>query len=198
MHLLDLLDDEEQARLVLDSGCGTGISTSGLADRHAECVVVGVDRSAARLRRGGVRTWPLRHGNRIWVRAELSSFWRLAAAHGWRLRRHYLLYPNPWPKPAHLQRRWHAHPVFPAMLGLGGVLEMRCNWRIFADEFAGALEIATGCRVFPERMAVACPASPFEAKYHASGQELYRVRIDLDKKSPGCPGLKNATEVHSS
>jgi tRNA G46 methylase TrmB len=176
--MLELLERDELNRLVLDSGCGTGVSTSRLGRMHPECVVIGVDRSAARLRRGCGRDWPKRRGNRLWIRGELSTFWRLAAASGWRLRRHYLLYPNPWPKPAHLMRRWHAHPAFPVMLALGGCLELRSNWRVYAAEFARAAEIATGRSADVETPSVDAPLSPFEAKYHASGHELYRVRIE--------------------
>ena len=32
---------------------------------------------------------------------------------------HYLLYPNPWPKAKHLQRRVHGHGSFPLLLQLG-------------------------------------------------------------------------------
>ena len=49
------------------------------------------------------------------------------------------LYPNPWPKKKHLGRRWHGAPVFPALVKLGGELEMRSNWQTYLDEFALAL-----------------------------------------------------------
>ena len=59
--------------------------------------------------------------NAVLIRADLVDFWRLLADNGVRLARHYNLYPNPWPKIGHLARRWHGHPVFPALLELGGV-----------------------------------------------------------------------------
>ena len=123
---------------MLDSGCGTGASTRALARAHPDCLVIGVDKSVARLGRTGASAFPHREGNAVWLRAELSSFWRLALQAGWALERHYLLYPNPWPKPGQLQRRWHGHPVFPELLRLGGRLELRCNWEIYALEFAAA------------------------------------------------------------
>jgi hypothetical protein len=49
----------------------------------------------------------------VFVRADLVDYWRLLAEAGIGLARHYILYPNPWPKIGHLARRWHAHPVFP-------------------------------------------------------------------------------------
>jgi tRNA G46 methylase TrmB len=174
---LQRLLDGERRPLVLDSGCGTGASTRRLALRHPDCLVVGVDRSAARLARLGAPAFPHREDNACWLRAELATFWRLALDAGWRLHRHYLLYPNPWPKPGQLQRRWHAHPVFPVLLGLGGRLEMRTNWSIYAAEFAQAAAWYTGRAVAPRGLAAGEPLSPFERKYRASGHPLYSVVI---------------------
>lgn len=51
------------------------------------------------------------------------------------------------PKIGHLSRRWHGHPVFPAMLELGGVLECRSNWKIYVlNEFCFAVERLTAVR----------------------------------------------------
>jgi len=163
--------------LVLDSGCGTGVSTERLARRFPDHLVIGVDKSADRLRRGGHADLPRREGNAVWLRAELTTFWRLALQAGWRLDRHYLLYPNPWPKPAQLQRRWHAHPVFPALLALGGVLEMRCNWQVYAEEFAFAVNRVLGTQVRPAPLDDADDLSPYEYKYRASGHRLYSVSV---------------------
>lgn len=192
----ELLRADELSRLVLDSGCGTGAGTATLAARHPDAVVIGVDRSAARLARSGAAgpgprrgEWPGREGNRLLVRAELATFWRLAAAAGWRLQAHYLLYPNPWPKSGQLTRRWHAHPAFPYLLALGGRLVMRCNWEVYAREFATALATATdrpaAARVLeqPEQL------TPFERKYAASGHTLFEVTVDLDACADRCSGL---------
>jgi len=118
--------------------------------------------------------------NALLIRADLADFWRLARQAGWRLDAHFLLYPNPWPKPGHLQRRWHAHPVFPDLLRLGGRLELRSNFRLYLDEFQTALRLV-GVQVGevvsfrPE-----FPISPFEAKYSASGHELFRLTVHLE------------------
>jgi len=167
-------------RLVLDSGCGTGESTRLLARLMPECLVVGVDKSVSRLGKTGAESLPHRENNAIWLRADLTTFWRLALGAGWRLHRHYLLYPNPWPKPGDIQRRWHAHPVFPAMLQLGGRLEMRCNWEIYALEFALAVNRALGTHLEPARLTESPPISPFERKYRNSGHPLYSVSVSCD------------------
>ena len=173
---------DPEKKIILDSGCGTGESTRQIARYHPDCLVIGVDKSKARL-----KTLPgshfshngilYREGNTIWLRAELASFWRLALRAGWRLHRHYLLYPNPWPKPGQVLRRWHAHPVFPTLLQLGGRLELRCNWEIYAREFAAAVEMA-GCRDVQLTEGVdSCITTPFESKYRNSGQTLYCVVV---------------------
>ena len=161
--------------LVLDAGCGTGQSTLLLARMLPDCLVIGVDKSEARLARGGAVQPVQRDANAIRLRAELETFWRLARARGWRLHRHYLLYPNPWPKPGQLQRRWHAHPVFPDLLALGGRLEMRCNWEPYAREFAFAVNDFCGTGRAPEPVGKGPPLSPFERKYRNSGLPLYSV-----------------------
>lgn len=173
--------DPEQ-KIVLDSGCGTGVGTRRIAQRYPDCLVIGVDKSEARLRKlpGGhfpSHKFIYREGNTIWLRAELTSFWRLALQAGWRLHRHYLLYANPWPKPGQVSRRWHAHPVFPTLLQLGGRLEMRCNWEIYAREFAAAARLA-GCRNVRLIKGVNSDiTTPFETKYRNSGQPLYSVVV---------------------
>lgn len=174
--------------LVLDAGCGVGLSTRRLAVRFPDHAVIGVDRSESRLSR--------EHGplpdNALLVRADLVDFWRLALAAGWRPARHYMLYPNPYPKASHLKMRWQGHPVFPVILALGGRLELRSNWRLYVEEFALATTQATGR---PAEMEPHAPAgdflTPFEQKYHASGQALWRLVVTL----PHAPELVPGTVV---
>ena len=133
-----------ETEFILDSGCGTGKSTQRLASLYPQHLVIGVDQSHTRLAKSGVNSGFLCTENCILLRAELSTFWRLLLDDGYSPERHFLFYPNPWPKPGHLLRRWHGHPVFPKLLSLGGEIEMRCNWEIYALEFAQAIKIATG------------------------------------------------------
>jgi hypothetical protein len=125
--------------------------------------------------------------NLVIVRAEVAAFWRLARAAGWRLWRHFLLYPNPWPKPEHLMRRWHGHPAFADLLALGGEIRLRTNWRVYAEEFALALNVAGHQATLMHVDATAPPMSPFEAKYLASAQVLIELRAALESVERGLP-----------
>ena len=176
------------APLILDAGCGVGHSTIQLARAHPDHWVIGVDQSADRLARRKPYPDALMPTNMVFVRADLVDFWRLLDEAGLRLARHYLLYPNPWPKIGHLghvTRRWPAHPVFPFVVRLGGVLECRTNWRVYAEEFAFALGRLLGATVPWESFEAPAPLTPFERKYRDSGQLLYRVVTDLDASPSG-------------
>jgi tRNA (guanine-N7-)-methyltransferase len=137
--------------------------------------VVGVDQSSDRIGRDKTLLARRIPDNLIWVRADLVDFWRLLAEQGIRLARHCLFYPNPWPKAHHLMRRWHAHPVFPVFAALGGVIECRTNWAVYAEEWSFALGRLAGHAPRVEIFVPKSPITPFERKYHASGHVLYRI-----------------------
>ena len=165
------------APLILDSCCGVGESSIALARAFPEHYVIGVDQSESRLSRnaGGTDLPP----NVDLVRADLVDYWRLLNDAGIRLDRHYLLYPNPWPKIGHLARRWHGHPVFPALLALGGVLECRSNWPIYIAELSFAVQRMTGRAALGEVYVPDEALTPFERKYLNSGHALFRCVVDL-------------------
>ncbi len=173
---------DRQRPLLLDAGCGVGWSTLALARAYPEHFVMGVDQSSDRIERGKPGEVP---PNAVFVRADLIDFWRLLLADGIRLDRHFLLYPNPWPKIGHLARRWHGHAVFPDMLALGGTLELRTNWRIYADEFAWAVARVSGRNAPVSTFETETPLTPFERKYRDSGQTLWRYVVDLNTQSAG-------------
>lgn len=161
--------------LILDSGCGTALSTRHIAEAFPDHLVIGVDRSFTRLNKEYNADLP---ANALLVQADLVDFWRLVKNAGWKITRHYLLFPNPYPKSVHLKRRWHAHPVFPELLALGGILELRTNWSLYAEEFVCALEMyghqAEVATYQPE-----VTWTLFEKKYAEDGQALYRCQVDL-------------------
>jgi len=155
--------------LVLDSFCGTGHSTALLAQRHPGHLVVGIDKSARRLAKHvrGVGD------NYLLLRADCEAIWELLVRDGLHADFHYLLYPNPWPKASHLQRRIHGHASFPLLLRLGGALELRSNWQLYVEEFGCALHLA-GQRGRVFRLSDNGPAlSLFEKKYRQSAHDLW-------------------------
>jgi tRNA (guanine-N7-)-methyltransferase len=167
------------APLIIDAGCGVGLSTCKLAQRHPDSFVIGIDQSADRLARE-LRWQGEMPGNHLLVRADLVDFWRLMLDAGIHPARHYLLYPNPWPKKSQLARRWHGHPVFPALLALKGQIECRSNWKIYIEEFAFAAAQITGIPVHCESLPPEPDAlTPFEEKYRASGHPLWRCQLTL-------------------
>jgi len=175
------LQDEDRP-LILDSGCGVGESTRHLAEAYPDAWVVGVDKSEHRLAKQGVDGLLQEH-HCFFVRANLVDFWRLALQACWSLERHYLLYPNPWPKSEHLKRRWHGHAVFPSLLALGGSLELRSNWRIYVQEFEFALThyhqtTLVNWQFKPEKIMTA-----FERKYLDRSEPLFQLCAQLDGKA---------------
>lgn len=162
--------------LVIDSGCGRGDSSYILAQRWPDAHILGIDKSANRLGRDVERP---SNDRVLLLRADLIDFFLLSATAHWRLDAHAIFYPNPWPKSEHLGRRWQAHPIFPLMLQLGGKLELRSNWRIYAEEFKIALSeygISAQIQALPD----ADPVSLHERKYKESGHDLVVLTADLD------------------
>ena len=104
-------------KIILDSGCGRGMSSIILANNNPTTPVIGVDRSYVRL--SSNKKFKLQEGlideneydelpkNLILLRADLVDFWMLISKQSnWKITEHYILYPNPYPKAKHLMRRW--------------------------------------------------------------------------------------------
>ncbi len=171
--------------LIIDSCCGTGDSTRHLANAFPSSLVLGVDKSAHRLarhRRG-------KQGDYVMLRADVNDFWRLAVDAGWRPVRHYLLYPNPYPKASQIRKRWYASPALPALLGLGGILTVRANWKLYVEEFAHALGVA-GFTATMQELAAESPITGFESKYLERGNALFEMVCDLEIVSGGLDKLR--------
>ena len=185
------------SEVILDSGCGTGESTFNIALAHPGILVIGLDKSAARLAKNGAGLNKGLNGaapqNAFLVRAELLDFWRLALekvkAGQWHIPYHALYYPNPWPKQSEATRRFHLHPIFPTLLQLGDVIELRTNWEIYAREFAEAARVldsilslrsrmTTGTTINSEAFQPEQPITAFERKYKEARQQLWRVTIN--------------------
>ncbi|WDD98236.1 tRNA (guanine(46)-N(7))-methyltransferase TrmB [Thalassomonas actiniarum] len=160
--------------VILDSCCGVGQSTRILAKNNPEALVIGVDKSAHRIERNVEDIWQA--DNYHLIRADLNDFYRLVTKAQWQVAKHYILYPNPWPKAKHVQRRWHGTAVFPDIINIGEQIILRSNWRLYLEEFLFAAEIAGKSGDISE-VTDAEPLTPFEAKYRASGQQCWQLTI---------------------
>ena len=168
--------------VILDACCGVGQSTRILAKQNPQALVIGVDKSDHRINRN-VEGFDVDDGftadNYHLVRADLNDFYRLVKASHWPISKHYILYPNPWPKSKHLQRRWHGSAVFPQMTSIGTQIILRSNWYIYLAEFqqAAALVNLHGEMTVVPVVDAAAAITPFEAKFQASGQECWQLTL---------------------
>jgi tRNA (guanine-N7-)-methyltransferase len=174
-HQANEIIKDSNLPIILDSGCGTGESSFILSEQNQDALIIGIDKSEKRLDNFIKNGTTYHKGNLILIRADVIDIWRMIKQSNWHIKKHYLLYPNPWPKKDQLKRRWHGHPVFPEMLGLCNQVELRTNWKIYAEEFLVALELVSDKAVSMDTIEANNFISPFEKKYFESGHELYRV-----------------------
>ncbi len=170
---LDWWHSQAAGPRILDSFCGTGMSTARLACQHPTARIIGIDKSADRLSKhiSGDGRYQL-------LRAECEPFWRCLVDAQQQLDSHWVLYPNPWPKGRHLKRRIHGHPSFPLLALMGGTIELRSNWRIYVEEFAIACSLI-GIEGQLEPLNITddwLPMTLFERKYAERQQTLWRFR----------------------
>jgi tRNA G46 methylase TrmB len=168
-------DQNTYDSLILDHGCGTALSTERLASLYPESLVVGIDQSAHRIDKA-----PNLPENALVLQANTEDMVRLILKAQLPVALQCFFYPNPYPKPKHLQRRWHGHPVFPKIVELCDKIWLRTNWEIYAREMASGLNqlnpyFKAGSKVFePDE-----PMTRFEMKYQTSGHKLFEVRVGL-------------------
>lgn len=183
LTVFEALDNEVKAfdgPVILDACCGVGQSTRMLAKLNPNALVIGIDKSAHRINRQVEEHLPEALTNvtnfRL-ARADLNDFYRLVAKADWPISKHYILYPNPWPKAKHIQRRWHGSAVFPEIVSLGEALILRSNWCLYLEEFKLAAGIAgrEGRLSDITEQAAQQPLTPFEAKYISSGQAVWEL-----------------------
>ena len=164
--------DDWQGDIIFDSCCGVGESTAAIAKQFPDAKVIGIDKSAARLAKHAHYGTSL--DNYRVFRADVNDFWFLAHQHGMRLSHHFLLYPNPYPKPSQVQKRWHAGPAMPDFVRLGGKIQVRSNWQILVQEFQIALSVY-GIQAMVTEVEATEPMTPFERKYQAAGQQCWQL-----------------------
>ena len=151
--------------IILDSGCGRGLSSRQLAHCYPEHWIVAIDQSSCRLAalKGQLPN------NLLVITANCIDFWRLLAQDDTVcIAAHYLLYPNPWPKKKQEGRRWYAHPIFPVLLSLSPWTHFRSNWLFYLQSCA-AVANQFGLHTLLHKISAVNPGmTHFERKYHAS------------------------------
>ena len=165
--------DKSDWSLLLDSGCGTGDSTINIAKSYPDYLVIGIDKSSKRLNQAQQK---IKSENVRFITANLVEFWIGLKLVNASIAANFILYPNPWPKQKHLKKRWHAHPVMPLLPVISKYIELRTNWRIYAEEFCNSLTKLTGAVMAVERINPNNPISAFEEKYVESNHDLFRLR----------------------
>ena len=165
--------DKSDWGLLVDSGCGTGDSTINIAKSYPNYLVLGIDKSSKRLNQAQQK---IKSENVRFITANLVEFWIGLKLVNASIAANFILYPNPWPKQKHLKKRWHAHPVMPLLPMISNYIELRTNWRIYAEEFCGRLTKLTGSVVTVEKINPNNPISAFEEKYFDSNHDLFRLR----------------------
>lgn len=155
--------------IILDLGCGTGMSTRHLSKIFKDDIIIGIDKSAHRLAKGDECE------NVKLIRADFHAWLYQAYQFGIKIKSCYLFYPNPWPKPGHLQRRLHGHPIFPYLLSLTSQIEVRSNWKIYCKEFLLATKQLVDADGTVDVYQDDNPVSLFERKYWQQGVATYQI-----------------------
>lgn len=173
-RFLDAIQAHTPHSLILDSCCGTGMSTRKIAQANKHAFVIGIDQSASRLMRKCDQT-DSSPDNMLLLQTNCEDFWRLCVEAKLRFEKHYILYPNPYPKAEHFKRRWHGHPSFPALAELSTNIELRSNWPMYLIEFQQAWELLSGRSSEIRAFEPEDPLTLFERKYSGSGQTLFKL-----------------------
>ena len=164
-----------KSALILDSCCGTGMSSMKLANMNPSSLVIGLDQSFKRLNKQleGVE----QPENCLLLQANCEDVWRLCIENNIHFDSHYILYPNPWPKSIHLIRRWHGHPVFPFMQKLTNQTILRSNWKLYLEEFQRSWQLLSNNLSEITELEIKEPLTLFEKKYFESGQTLFELVV---------------------
>lgn len=161
-----------QGDVILDSCCGVGESTANIARQYPDCKVIGLDKSALRVNKH--EHYESGDDNYAVFRADVNDFWRLAQTQSWSVRKHFLLYPNPYPKSSQIQKRWYASAAMVDLMALCPHIEVRSNWLLYLMEFSRAAS-HYGLNGDVQELVGSDPMTPFERKYLASGQPCWQL-----------------------
>lgn len=165
-------------KVILDSCCGVGESTATLAKAYPNHRVLGLDKSAQRVDKH--QHYSAGTGNYRVIRADVNDFWRLVHHAQWQVDKHFLLYPNPYPKKTQVQKRWHASAAMVDLMAITPNIEVRSNWVVYLMEFAQAAK-QYGLTSNLAEVSAAQSITPFERKYRASQQTCWQLLCEPEE-----------------
>jgi tRNA (guanine-N7-)-methyltransferase len=168
-------------QVIFDLGCGVGKSSFVLGQLYPNCKIIGIDKSLSRLARKNDFKQGLNSNIKLF-RGELLDLIPLIYQHQseLKIKKVFILYPNPWPKKHHIKRRFHASPVSIFLYGIKTELVFRSNWKLYLEEAQAAAYffskkkvslVSLGQLELEEFM------TPFEKKFVMSNQDVFELTI---------------------
>src|SRR3954468_14636354 len=163
------------APVEVDLGCGDGTFLTALAAAHPECDFIGVERLAGRWRGSSRKIGQLATTNARILRMDILH----AVQHLFGPRSvavFHLLFPDPWPKRRHQNRRVVSQEFLRAAaraLAPGGELRIATD---HADYFAEIQQLVAHVPQFTATRAdktEPAPVTTFEARFRENGAEIY-------------------------
>ena len=168
----------------LEIGCGVGLHPILYATKNPGRVLIAIEHTKTRFSKFRNRLQHHPHIKNIIPIHEDAVLWvsKILLEHS--VDKIFLLYPNPYPKARHLNKRWYAMPFMSCLLSklkIQGTLTIATNEKFYGE---GAFEYFTSYwelelkdreviqkKTHPEY----APRSHFEKKYFERGDNLYRL-----------------------
>lgn len=180
---LEKLLVNESRSIIVDAGCGIGQSSFIIAGQNPDCLVLGIDKSISRLDRKNSFKKDL-PDNLKFIHCDLLDFYPLyfdlSVKYELKTLKQFFLYPNPWPKLKSIKKRFHASPILPFIMQLDSPIEFRSNWKRYLEEFAIVSKGLFKRKIILEKLEPKDTwMTPFEKKYDQSGQELFKLEVQI-------------------
>lgn len=127
----------EHPILDVEIGAGVGLHPLRYCEDNPKRFLVAIEHSNERFKKFQRRIgYHSKRSNLLAVHEDAESFF-VCYLEKESVDRIFLLYPNPYPKPVHLNRRWHAMPFAAQILKtlkVGGTLHLATNENFYAQE----------------------------------------------------------------
>lgn len=170
------------APLHVDLGCGDGSFLCALAERMPEKNFLGIERLLGRVRSASRKASGV--NNARVLRAETSYAVRYLLPER-SVEIFHLLFPDPWPKRRHHQRRLFTADFLSAIAAAlmeNGILRVATDQSDYFKHISQLAQQSTAFTVTENSAESAFPLSTFEKKFKKDGVRIYR--LELRKISP--------------